>query len=459
MNSVNDKQLFSRRQFPVLSRAGRDTVRRLLGHPNAPLSREVCGHRLTRRDVWRARWRQWQVMHTDVPWSVDATAPPPWADEWLHQLARTVPAARGLAGRPWADVPLVSRADLSYALHLHTPENLPRDRLLWLATRGTTGHPLNVPSLPSLAAEEHAYRRRALRHFGVEPRAGAGQVGMVQLLFQKHGAMVASLNPIQRDCGIVKLNLHPEGWRSPGDRALYIDAMAPELVSGDPVSLAELAGLGLKHRPRAILSTSMALHEGLRRELEWRFRCPVLDMYGMNESGPIGVFDPKVDGFVLLQPRLHVEIVDAAGRPLPYGQFGEIVLSGGFNPCLPLLRYRTGDHALLALSPRGPVLRSLVGRELVRYRGPGGRWVDNTALSQALAPFPLVRFTLHQQADGQLVLRAAAMEPLANLAPRLREAVEAPFGATLPLTIEPLVADDNQRRQFTSDLSEPDTPC
>jgi len=185
----------------------------------------------------------------------------------------------------------------------------------------------------------------------------------------------------------------------------------------------------------------------------------VLDMYGMNESGPIGVFDPKVDGFVLLQPRLHVEIVDAAGRPLPYGQFGEIVLSGGFNPCLPLLRYRTGDHALLALSPRGPVLRSLVGRELVRYRGPGGRWVDNTALSQALAPFPLVRFTLHQQADGQLVLRAAAMEPLANLAPRLREAVEAPFGATLPLTIEPLVADDNQRRQFTSDLSEPDTPC
>ena len=457
MNSVTDKQLFSRRQFPVLSPAGRDTVRRLVNHPNAPLYREVCGHRLTRPGVWLARWRQWQVMHAEVPWSVDATAPPPWADEWLHQLARTVPAARGLAGRPWADLPLVSRADLSYALHLHTPANLPRDRLLWLATRGTTGHPLNVPSLPGVVAGEQAYRRRALRHFGVEPRAGAGQVGM--MLFQKQGALQASVNPLQGACGIAKLNLDPEGWHSPDDRALYIDAMAPELVSGDPVSLAELAGLGLKHRPRAILSTSMALHEGVRRELEWRFRCPVLDVYGMNESGPIGVFDPKVEGFVLLQPRLHVEIVDAAGRPLPYGQFGEIVLSGGFNPCLPLLRYRTGDHALLALSPRGPVLRSLIGRGWVRYRAPGGRWLDSSALGQALAPFPLVRFTLHQQADGQLVLRAASMEPLANLAPRLREAIEASFGETLPLTIEPLVADDDKLRQFTSDLWEPGTPC
>jgi len=458
MTLVMDKQLFCPRRFPVLGAAGRAMLRRLVDHPNAPMYRDFSGHRLTRLGIWRARVRQWQVMQAEVPWPMRATDPPPWADAWLRQLACTVPAARGLAGRPWSDLPLVSRADLSSALHLHTPAGLPVDRLLCFSTSGTTGHPLKVPSLPRVAAEYQAYHRRALRHFGTELRAGPGQVGIVLAGFQKRCFTYVSVNPLQGECGLAKLNLNPDEWRSPEDRALYLDAMAPELVSGDPLSLAELAGLGLKHRPRALLSTSMALHDGLRRELEWRFRCPVLDLYSMNEVGPIGVFDPKVDGFVLLQPRLHVEIVDAAGQPLPYGQFGEVVVSGGFNPCLPLLRYRTGDCARLEMSARGPVLRGLVGRAPVRYRAPSGRWMNNVELSQALAPFPLVQFAFHQQADGQFVLRANSVEPLAHLAPQLREAIEARFGEPLPLTIEPLVADD-KLRQYTSDLPAPDIAC
>lgn len=454
MNPVTDEQLFSPRRFPVLGPAGRAMLRQLVDHPNAPLYRDFSGHRLTRLGVWQARWRQWQVMNAEIPWGLDATDPPPWAEAWVRQLAHTVPAARGLAGRPWGELPLVSRADLSHALHLHTPAGLPVDQLLCFSTSGTTGHPLKVPSLPRVAVDYQAYHRRALRHAGVELKAGRGQVGIVLAGFQQRCFTYVSVNPLQGECGLAKLNLNPDDWHSPADRAAYLDAMAPELVSGDPISLAELARLGLKHRPRALLSTSMALHDGLRRELEWQFRCPVLDLYSMNEVGPIGVFDPKVDGFVLLQPRLHVEIVDDTGRPLPYGQPGEIVVSGGFNPCLPLLRYRTGDRARLDMSPRGPVLRGLVGRAPVRYRAPSGRWVNNVELSQALSPFALVRFAFHQQADGPFVLRAEATEPLAGLAPRLREAIEARFGEPLPLTIEPLVADD-KLRQYTTDLADP----
>ena len=105
------------------------------------------------------------------------------------------------------------------------------------------------------------------------------------------------------------------------------------------------------------------------------------------------------------------------------------------------------------------MLRGLLGRALVRYRAPRGRGGGSAALSQALAPFPLARFALHQQADGQFVLRAGSIEPLAVLAPHLREAIEAPFGETLPLTIEPLVTNGDTLRQFTSDLSDPDAPC
>ena len=34
-------------------------------------------------------------------------------------------------------------------------------------------------------------------------------------------------------------------------------------------------------------------------------------------------------------------------EPVPAGERGEITLTGGFNFCLPLLRYRTGDFASL----------------------------------------------------------------------------------------------------------------
>src|SRR5207253_11178665 len=130
--------------------------------------------------------------------------------------------------------------------------------------------------------------------------------------------------------------LHLAAWRHPDDRAKYLDALAPEVITGDPLSFAELATLPLRWRPRALLSTSMALRPALRRTLEERFGCPVLDLYSLNEAGPVAVFDDRAGGHVLLQPRMYVEILDRAGRPVPPGERGEVTLTGGFNPCLPL---------------------------------------------------------------------------------------------------------------------------
>ena len=41
---------------------------------------------------------------------------------------------------------------------------------------------------------------------------------------------------------------------------------------------------------------------------------------------------------------------------------GEITLTGGFNFCLPLLRYRTGDYGSLAMTTEGLVIQGLEGR-------------------------------------------------------------------------------------------------
>ena len=160
------------------------------------------------------------------------------------------------------------------------------------------------------------------------------------------------------------------------------------------------------------------------------------------------MFDAALGGHLLLQPRLYVELLDRDGAPAPSGVAGEITVTGGFNFCLPLLRYRTGDRATLAMSAEGPVLVGLSGRRPVRFMTLRG-WVNNIDVTHALEPFPISHFNLHQDADRTVTLRLA---PAAlGCADAARVALEGLFG-TGTVRVEPLDAQD-KTLQYTSDLA------
>jgi phenylacetate-CoA ligase len=199
-----------------------------------------------------------------------------------------------------------------------------------------------------------------------------------------------------------------------------------------------------------LLSTSMALTPAFRARLEERFGCPVLDLYSLNEAGPIAVADPATGGHVLLQPGMYLEILDDDDRPVPPGQRGEITLTGGFNFCLPLLRYRTGDHAALGMAGDEPVLLNLQGRSPVRFRTQDGAWINNIDVTHALDQLPIAQYGLHQAADGALVLRLCG--GLADEA-AVRAALLALFGPTQALRIEHLPTSHGKVMQYTSALA------
>lgn len=448
--------LFDPTRLPGLSRAERALLRRMREHPHAPVYRHYSGHRLQAHERWQARARHAWVQHAAAPRWQPGEPLPGWVARFVAACAREVPAharkalARG--ARSLEALPTMDRAALSARLAAHVPRHRSLERLICFSTSGTTGHPLRVPSHPQVACDYHAYHRRALAMFGLRPQAGSGEVGIVLAGFQQRCFTYVSVHPLH-GCGLAKLNLNPAEWRHADDRAAYLDAMAPELISGDPVSLAELMRLPLQHRPRALLSTSMALSPALRGQLEARFASPVLDLYSMNEAGPVAVFVPRHQGFVPLQPRLLIEVVDAQGRALPPGGRGEITLTGGFNPWLPLLRYRTGDWATLEHTAHGLLLRELEGRAPVQFRDAQGRWFNNIEVTRALQPWSLTRYALHQHADGACTLRVDAPSPGPALESALRHALGSLLGP-LPLAITPLHADDKVR-QYTTDLPDP----
>jgi len=346
---------------PTLTLAGARMLAKLRSHPCAPQYRNRSGNKLLADEVDALRAYEQEVMQAVVAWS--AAAPPSWLPDFLKVTYATVPYYRACGSPPsrLADVAPISRAELAHDIAAFVPDDADLARMINFQTTGTTGHPLLIASHPLVAGRYLAFHKRALCRFGVTLRHGADQVGVMLLGHQRRCFTYVSVTPTMDESGLAKINLHPDDWRHPDDRARYLDAMAPELIGGDPISFAELLALPMTHKPAALLSVSMMLLPGMRARLEQRFGCPVLDIYSLNEVGPVAVYDEQAGGHVLLQHRLYVEILDAEGKAVADGERGEITVTGGFNFCLPLVRYRTGDYASLAHGPHGPLLVGLAG--------------------------------------------------------------------------------------------------
>ncbi|MGC4075004.1 MAG: AMP-binding protein [Nibricoccus sp.] len=439
-------------RYPLLTPEGRRMLDFLREHPRAPVFRNRSGNRLSFEDLACVRNHEAEVLSGSVGWPRKGR--PEWFADFVSTTCREVPHFRAYA-RPecFEDLPTISRADFGRDIAAFVPDSVPVERMINFQTSGTTGHPLLIASHPRVAAGYLAYHKRALQRFGITLTARRGEVGVVLLGFQQTCFTYVSVTPTMDEAGLAKINLHPSDWRDPSDRIAYLSALAPEVIAGDPLSFAELLRLNPVLRPKALLCTSMTLLPGLRQKLEIVFACPVLDLYSLNEAGPIAVFDQKVDGHVILQPRLYVEILDPSGRPVPEGQRGEITLTGGFNFCLPLLRYRTGDFASLTWRNNEPVLQNLEGRAVVRFRKPDGSWLNNIDVTHRLRPFPIARFAVHQRADAAFNVSIDATEAIRTEA---LAALAGLFGTDARIEIIPFPPIDGKTVQYSSALPDPD---
>ncbi|WP_420140073.1 AMP-binding protein [Sphingomonas sp.] len=435
-------------RYPTLSESGRAMLLRMTEHPAAPTYRNRSGNRLLPADLEALAMFEAEMLTAPIGWRPGI--PPAWIGAFLEQTYREVPhfRARGNAPSRLDDIATTSRADLARDIAAFVPDTVATDRLINFRTTGTTGHPLLIASHPRVAASYLTFHKRALARFGITLRAGSGDVGVVLLGHQQRCFTYVSVTPTMGEAGLAKINLHPNDWREADDRARYLDALAPEVVAGDPISFASLLELPVTMRPRAILSVAMMLTDGMRDRLEARFGCPVLDLYSMNEVGPIAVTDRALGGRVLLQPRLYVEIVDDAGHALPPGSRGEVCVTGGFNFCLPLVRYRTGDTAVLDMAGDVPMLRDFSGRRAVRFRTAAGAWVNNIDLSHALQRLSGAQFAIHQDSDGaiSLALSADASDEAGIAEAALRRVL-----GDVPISVTTIVSED-KLLQYTSDL-------
>lgn len=419
-------------RYPMLSAAGRRTLQRIREHPHAPVFNHQCGDRLDSPALARVRAFADELRSNPPAWTWGKV--PEWVVRFAQDALRRVPFYRQYGPWPGAftELPTSSRADLSGAPWSFVPDDEPLEDLIVYDTSGTTGHRLIVPSHPECAAKYLPLLEAALATRGVRLEGGPDRVALIQVCAQQRTWTFGNITSYLDEAGFAKINLHPDAWRKPGDCVAFLDDCNPQVYTGDPVAFQELAKLPLKTRPKGILSSATTLLPGVRRELEAHFGCPVIDYYSMTESGPIAV--QTGSGHRVLPHDLYVEILDPEGRVCPPGARGEITLTGGRNPYLPLLRYRTGDYASLEFPDGRPTLVGIEGRPPVVYTRPDGKPVNSIDVTWALRDLALTRFVLHQHADGSLTFR---LRPGPDEAP-IRKALESLFGTDQVLQFEEL---------------------
>jgi phenylacetate-CoA ligase len=167
-------------------------------------------------------------------------------------------------------------------------------------------------------------------------------------------------------------------------------------------------------RPVAsVMACAGTLTSDTRKRIAKVFGARVHNKYGSRECGDIAC-ECEDAGFHIFSNHAFVEIVDDAGRSLPPGQIGHVLVTLLKNFSFPLIRYDIGDMGAIAVGEcecgRGwQMLDRLEGRSLQFLRAMNGSFISPIYVVHLIGvvhnPGFVRRFQLTQETDAEFVLK------------------------------------------------------
>ena len=232
-------------------------------------------------------------------------------------------------------------------------EYLPRDFMkiphYETTTGGTSGNQLKIFLDDNSQSVEIGFMHRQWRRVGYKPRhrkatfRGVSFSNLKPRTFWQH-------NPIYNELQFSPFHMNE------ANLGAYIDQIirfSPSYLHGYPSALDTLAEYVLRHslakkmpRIKAALLGSEGSSNGQRDRIERAFRTRVYSWYGHSERIVLAGECEKNSTYHHFPDYGVLEIIDDVGSTCDRdGERGEIIGTGLFNYCMPLIRYRTGDYA------------------------------------------------------------------------------------------------------------------
>jgi len=126
----------------------------------------------------------------------------------------------------------------------------------------------------------------------------------------------------------------------------------------------------LNARVSSIIAMSEALSQKTKKDMESFFGIPIVSRYSNMENGIIAQqFQGLGDDFHINWASYFVEILEIdSDRPTKNGELGRVVVTDLFNYCTTMIRYDTGDLAIMDTNNSyfnsAPVLKKIEGRKM-----------------------------------------------------------------------------------------------
>lgn len=364
----------------------------------APIFNFQSGDRLDKLKLDKVNAYASVIRTTKKFWDKGQT--PNWVDNYLQWCINTVPLYKNRE-RVFQNQPTINRNKIRTTPWSFVSSDADLNDLLVYQTSGTTGAAMDVLFDPVSQACWLPQLQSILDLYNIELESACDKVSIALVCSQLTTLTYASLSTYLKGSGILKINLNPNDWKESSHRLEYLEKYNPEILTGDPFAFVDLLVLKPKIKPKALVSSAMKLTDGVRKKLEEYFGCPVIDIYSLTECRMVAVAEGKRHRAI--RPELFLEVFHAEQDiPLPYGERGELVITGGNNPFLPLIRYRTGDFCSLEIEDGVPYLVELEARNPVVFFTKTGRFINNIDISRVMTQFSLSGFKMHQNANHDI---------------------------------------------------------
>lgn len=341
-------------------------------------------------------------------------------------------------------LPLLAKGDIR--ANLEALKSLDAGSLARSNTGGSTGEPLIYFLGKERISHDVAARWRATRWWGVD-------IGDPEIVVWGSPIELGAQDRLRglRDA-VLRTELVPAFDLS--DAALEqavkrIRRRRPKMLFGYPSALAHIAryaqrrGIALDELGIEVaFVTAERLYGDQRAIISRVFGCAVANGYGSREAGFIAHECPA-GGMHISAEDVIVEIVDGAGRPLPAGRPGEIVVTHLASREFPFIRYRTGDIGVLAEDPCPcgrtlPLLKDIQGRSTDFVVARNGRVMHGLALIYVIREVPGVRqFKVIQESlEHTRVLLATDADFREGDVQTIRRGIEGRLGEGVTVDIE-----------------------
>jgi phenylacetate-CoA ligase len=245
------------------------------------------------------------------------------------------------------ELPLLTKSEVQRAGREMISDRYRNQRLAEVHTGGTTGKPLSIFCDRPTLQRNYAFFARFKEQAGIGPGARTATFAGRTLVPMGASAPYWRHN---RAANTLLFSSYHIGRNTIGS---YVEALvdfAPALIDSYPSSIEPIARYMLEQnitnlRPTAVITSSETLLPGVRAVLERAFGCAVFDHYGSAEMAAL-ITQCEAGTYHVVPEFGLIEVLEA-GQQVEPGETGEIVATGFINPVMPLVRYATGDRAVM----------------------------------------------------------------------------------------------------------------